>query len=207
MNQITTQQFLTAFEEEWLYQIEKNWEQMASDWSAKKRKGEKGTPWTQFMLNKGGFLDSVRARLEKIISPLKYYPEMYQVDAAFVGGVDLYGSNFTNPSALHALIEHELAYDVETETWRLIFWRCPLKILIFYDHAEHEKKSRATREWLENKIPVLRAMISRANADYGDSDNSDYLFIIGSRKSASGKFLWRWTSEKEGQELITFIGE
>lgn len=205
MNRITKQQFLKAFEEEWMQQLEFNWDELSNKWAASREVPGQKRPWTLFMLNPGGFIDSVRERLTDIISPLKYTPEMYQIDAAFVGGVDLFRGNLSYPSTLHVLIEHEAESNVEEELWELIFWRSPLKVLISYDHDDHKKVSKQSKVWLENKLSILQNMIRTARNDSACTDDSEYLFIFGARESINGEIYWRWASE-EGQEFTTFSG-
>ena len=100
MKKITKEQFLEAFENEWRHQVGHNWKQIDTDWTARTRIGEYETPWTQFMLNKCGFLDLVRISLKKNVSTLDYYKEMYFLDAVYVAGVDLYSNDLTYPSSL-----------------------------------------------------------------------------------------------------------
>lgn len=88
-----------------------------------------------------------------------------------------------------------------------MFWRSPLKVLILYNYDDHMKKRKSTKEWLNENIPVLRKMIRDTEKQRGYTDRSDYLFIVGARKSEHGDIYWRWTTDTEGQGLITFIGE
>ena len=48
--------------------------------------------------------------------------------------------NYVFPACMDVIIEHENEKDVETEMWKLLMFRSPLKVLIFYDHDEADEK-------------------------------------------------------------------
>ncbi len=71
--------------------------------------------WTEFMVGTKGVLSRVAARLRTVDVTIQYKREVYTIDGLFVGGRDLFRSNLNYPSALHVLIEHEMADAVEEE--------------------------------------------------------------------------------------------
>jgi len=172
--QIQPNNFLEAFKNEWCSLVEKNPQEISGVYRDSKR-------WTSYMLGKDGFLSKVMARLDKNESALEYKREYYTLDALYVGGEDLFRENKTYPSQLQVLIEHEQGDNIEEEMWKLIFWRSPLKVIIFYDWNEYEKSTNARMVWLDNKLKKLVDMLDKANAYFPENEKTNYLFIIGNR--------------------------
>ena len=115
----------------------------------------------------------------------------------FVGGKDLFRDRLLYPSQLLVLIEHENFSNVEEEMWKLIFWRCPLKVLIFYDWNEYEKESTPKRRnWLPEKLKTLRSMLDDVDAASVEPDSAEYLFLVGNWEKPDGHVHWRWTTPR-----------
>lgn len=135
--------------------------------------------WTDFMLSNkgdGGFLDRVGERYltEKrtaISSEASFslQKEWYTVD--LMGILHSDPDDYTK-SDVHFVLEHENAQDVETEMWKLVLLRTPLKILVFYSFA------RSNPDWLQTKLNELRQIKNRSDRVNG-IDEAEYLIIIG----------------------------
>lgn len=138
------------------------------------------TGWTGYMLDTSdkatGFLREVCGILQRQHAKLEYRQQWYTIDALFVSGGNLYKEDRLYPSLLSAVIEHENGLDVETEMWKLLFWRSPLKVLIFYDWTTARRE-----HWLKKKLENFQAMISTAARDWPEADRTEYLFIAGRR--------------------------
>lgn len=173
--------FLEAFRSEWEAVCESN------NPSEILLKYKSNTAWTRFMLtypgagddnDQGGFLARICWRLGG--HALSYKQEYYTLDALFVGGDNLFGAHHSYPQALHCLIEHENGERIEEEMWKLIFWRSPLKVLVFYDYWEDERRQNSRKAgWCEYKLSILRTMLDKANAFHPEADNTEYLFLVG----------------------------
>jgi|SRR5277367_5945029 len=159
--------------------------------------------WTSLMLNHNGFLWRVAEELRKGDETFAYRRELYTVDAVILGGNDLFRTGLCYPSAVHVLIEHELGYYVEEEMWKLLHWRCPLKVLITYDWPEDEKDKSATkRSWLHVKIEKLRCMRDEVEKFQGEEPRTSYLFLIGDRKSSNTPVChWRYASSRNAFDV------
>jgi hypothetical protein len=103
---------------------------------------------------------------------------------------------------LQVVIEHENADDVETEMWKMIHLRSPLKVLVFYDVSQQwqetsefyqdkcfESRTVKSAHWLDTKIKLLASMIAGAN-ELLPLEGSEYLLIIGKR-SKKNIITWR----------------
>jgi hypothetical protein len=157
-------------------------------------------PYTQMMVGDGGILSTVADQFKLIDQDILYHRELYTVDAVILGGCDVFRMDLCYPSSIYALIEHETAYYPEEEMWKLLHWRCPLKIIIMYDWSDEEKRTRVgRRSWMENKITILRKMRDQIYKFQGDEPDTDYLFLIGYREVSDGPITrWSYASSADG---------
>lgn len=147
--------------------------------------------WTQFVLSRDGLMDRIRKRFSHLVQNLSYQLEWSKVDALFVGGKNLCERLGNYPSEVHVLIENENNDDLETEMWKLLHWRCPLKVLVFYDWSEHEIASHPVKaKWAEGRIQKLKEMRQEVNQFWPESPETEYLMIIGQRTRV-GAISWR----------------
>lgn len=65
-----------------------------------------------------------------------------------------------------ALVEHENRKDIETELWKLAYWRAPLKVLVFYRFGE---------KWLDEKLTTARRIVEKSCPEA----NAEYLLLVG----------------------------
>ena len=186
---ISTNQFLDAFSSEWESRITQNKNCLMSAYGDNRA-------WTDYMLSYGGFLHAVMKRLSGLVDRLDYSKEIYTIDAMFVGGEDMFRENLCYPSKLYALIEHEHGENLEEEMWKLIFWRAPLKVLIFYDWNEDQKTTSNRKEWASNKLSFLMGMRDKANSLVKEPEETEYLFLFANRHVSGGDVVWHWASNK-----------
>jgi len=184
---ISSQQFLAAFAEEW-QDVGHNYPSMTTPYAHR-------AEWTKCMVGADSVLARTARRLRSIDPTIEYRREIYTLDGVLAAGSDLFRTGLAYPSAIHALIEHELDSDVEEEMWKLIFWRAPLKVLMFYDWSDAEKAvSRERAAWLTGKMARLRAMLQTARASHAESESVEYLFLVGTRQTDFGRVDWTWSS-------------
>ena len=188
------------------------WEEEALDPDEKTLKSgiigkyAKSGEWTKFMLGGKGwggmedsFLHKVKSRLCSGLCNrlnadgelLKMSREWYTLDAVFYSGNNLPGfaeeKGEEYPPLLDVLIEHENASDVETEMWKLLLFRAPLKVIIFYDWGDcdekHENKGKDRKQWLPAKLNELALMAMKVEHLWPENEDTEYLFIVGHRNS------------------------
>ena len=97
---------------------------------------------------------------------------------------------------MHALIEHELGENVEEEMWKLIFWRAPLKVLMFYDWADREKITDSRNRWLTGKLASLVRMLAEVDQFHAEDPRTQYVFLICAREVPDDRLSWKLASNK-----------
>ena len=187
LNSLNIKIFLEAFLREWSSALRNYTEKDLQPYRNR-------TKWSDFILSENGFLNRVMLSIRPLMPSLEYKREYYTIEALFVAGMDLFKEKYWYPSEVHALIEHEMDANVEEEMWKLLHWRSPLKVLIFYDWAEFEKTTEMRRAWLTNKLRKLNSMIQEVNAFFPENESTEYLFIIGKQETASSIVEWSWAS-------------
>lgn len=211
MNKITTVQFLGAFTKVW------------KDFCSKYNPGDiaeeykSNTRWTSLLLGNKAMdgsclLQAVCDGLE--IPDMKYRREYYTLDALFVGGDSLlpWDKCLGYPKNLYCLIEHENGEWVEEEMWKLIFWRSPLKVLIFYDLWEGRKQAdKFGISTCDDKLAALRAMLKHANAFHPEAADTEYVFLVGNLPATTAGEAplpqWRYATNRDWElkPLITGV--
>jgi len=201
---VTANAFLEGFRNAWLNRT--------SDEDGRKAVEElytSNTAWTKYMLDaQSGLLSDVahHVRQDSGLNDLKYYgASLYTVDALFVGGADttdLIGRKDGGyPDKLYALVEHENDKAVEEEMWKLLWWRCPLKVIIFYDWMKSERdRAEARRRWLDEKLEQFRSMWNRVDSFCSEDPRTEYLFIIGDRQTPAAFPQWRALTFSKGAQ-------
>lgn len=195
---VSSKVFRQAFSIQWKEEISHGQDEVSRMFS-------NDAEWTIFMQRGNNGSDSFLCRVMNRLqvsnnsSPrLEYRTEYYTIDALFIGGECLLNkSTLLYPSEVHVLIEHENGPHVEEEMWKLIQWRVPLKVLIFYDFNDEERNaSHAKHEWLATKLEYLKGMLNASHNFFSESIDTEYLFIIGARRYLGGPIYWRWASSK-----------
>ena len=197
---VTAADFFEAFE--------KCWEEEALGADKKTLKSEvsecypQSTEWTRFMLGDKGsekpgemedaFLHKVKVKLAASRNSLEMARGWHKLDAMFYRGDTLFNSD-GYPPILDVLIEHENDDDVEVEMWKLLMFRSPLKVIIFYDWGDNAKKegnSEKRKKWLPDKLRELTRMAIRVEQLWPENKDTEYLFIVGNRGEKK-QICWR----------------
>lgn len=198
MSRITAEQFRKAFGQVWAEHVDSSRDQIFEAYAG-------STSWTRLMLDYGGLLNEVMNRVSGDLGDMRYYKELYTLDAAMVGGENLFRDHLNYPSRIYAAVEHENGFNIEEEMWKLIYWRIPLKVLVFYDWTEQEKTRESRRRWVEQKLETLRDMLDKTNRGPLGVDAAEYLFLIGG-KSLDGTPTWSWASNDQVQPTGFAVG-
>ena len=192
---LSVESFLQAFREVW--QQEQNKADSFSNrnpWEIVPRK-----LWTEYMLSKeGGLLSKMTSAFHAIDPNIAYTCQWYTVDGLFIGGSELFREgSWGYPSSLYALVEHELDENIEEEIWKLAYWRCPLKILFFYDWAENDKSTDARANFLAKKLTKAFSMIAEISKYWTENPDTRYLFMIGTRTECNSPILWKYCTDND----------
>jgi hypothetical protein len=167
------------------------WEVFIEHWnglrSEEKEKWDQGSDveWTEVMLGnskanteaEGGLLvECVREYLNKLL-PDKDPLVRCEWDKIDLVGLTRYGEKNWYEASLQIMIEHEnrvdATYDIESEFYKLLHWRAPLKVLVCYRKASElvnerykEKQALFSRMYME-ALQLMRA------------DTAEYLMLVG----------------------------
>ncbi len=195
-NYIKPEEFLAAFKKTWTEFVDEKGDQEIIEAYIK------NSEWTKYMLGNNKMSKNEKEEvflhrvMDKLNNNLQYYLGMYSIDLAYVSGSDLYGANLAYPSEWQVLIEHENGQhnDEETEMYKLIFLRSPLKVIIFYDWDECDKTNNDKEKWLDEKLKKLADMLEQANDYLPENEATEYLFIIGDRENEQAMPRWQYAS-------------
>lgn len=182
---ITAKHFCEVFSDQWNVKKKENADCILN---AYKNDGM----WTEFMLGtketcEGSFLHQVSEQLT-----LQMMTNLYTLDIVYYKKEPNLYRPGTYPACLDTIIEHENQDQVEQEMWKLLIFRSPLKVLIFYDYREDEKKrSKKKQSWLQNKLVKLFDMGREVDARCREAENTEYLFLIGNRDTKWQLPKWR----------------
>ena len=168
------EKFRCAFEREWNERVQNRAERTKVACAF-----QKSTPWTRYMLGSDieplGFLQALGDSLKRRVSK-----NWYSLDCVFYRDKpNLIGSG-TYPAGLDVIIEHENEEKVEEEMWKLLMWRAPLKVLMFYDYTEEDKaRNPYHAQWLTEKLEELRSMAEQMHERWPEHRNNEYLLLVG----------------------------
>ena len=171
---MSAENFRAAFKQEW---DERIWDSAQRKQIARAYQND-GT-WTEFMLGCSGaptgFLHTVGDKLKRSVSK-----NWYTLDCVFYRDEPNLIERGTYPAGLDVIVEHENGERVEEEMWKLLMWRAPLKVLIFYDYLEEEKEKRLRLgAWLDEKLEHLRCMANQMHERWPEHQSNEYLLIVG----------------------------
>ncbi len=177
---LTARQFAKEFIHLWNYDVsdEQKRKDIINKYSSPK-------DWTEFMQSGD---DSFLCRLGKKLS-FKVSREWGKIDAVYYAPDDRYHYDdlFSHPEAvypkcLRAIIEHENNEKLQEEMHKLLLWRAPLKVLIFYDYPERDKKENENHDkWLKDKLAALFKLGEAVNAAWPEAQGTEYLFLVGNQ--------------------------
>ena len=151
--------------------------------------------WTEYMLTKeGSFLKKISKQLS-----LKMDREWYGIlDCVYYEDEPNLYDGGTYPACLHVYIEHENQDAVEEEMWKMLMFRSPLKVLIFYDYWEDDKGTEKKNNWLQDKFTRLLDMGEMVDVRWPEADNTEYLFLVGNKEDRGQLPRWRYLTVRAG---------
>lgn len=190
---ITATEFLVAFKRVWDSRDSTEIEQCNFEYS-------RDIDWTYRMISED---NSILKRTYELLAngrpELHYRRELYTIDALIIDRSNqLKRDGHGYPTRIYVAIEHENGDHPEEEMWKLLWWRCPLKVIIFYDWNEYNKKTgRARDTFLSSKIAELSEMKKDTNAFLAETStsqcrDSEYLLLIGQRITEGADPTWRY---------------
>ncbi|MCY4438590.1 MAG: hypothetical protein OXE53_00040 [Deltaproteobacteria bacterium] len=193
MKKVSAEDFCKAFAEQWREELPIRQDDIL-------RAYEHNKPWTEYMLAKKetpceqSFLRRLATRL---CPSLGMGREWYTLDAVYYEEQEdsyIYRPKGGGPypDCLRVIVEHENGEDVETEMWKLLMFRSPLKVLIFYDYRDDCKTTPKTKDWLDEKLRKLFEMGRKVKRACPEADNVEYLFIVGNRSEDGQTPRWRY---------------
>jgi len=190
---ITAKEFLRAFSSSWNETLQEKGSRLKSVYTDPKK-------WTRLMLNgKNGILHSTMNELT-YDKKLFYQTEWYTIDALYVSGkkYDPDDKEYWLNADLEVLIEHENWGDEREEMWKLMHWKAPLKVLVFYDYL-HKYRGRKGKGDIDSRIQALWKMVDESTRFFKENEETEYLFIIGTREGTSDPddhINWKWATNK-----------
>ena len=148
--------------------------------------------WTTFMLGnneQNGFLHGVADELNREV-----YSEFFSLDCVFYQDEFDHFEGGGYPIGLDAIIEHENGRRPEEEWHKLLLWRAPLKVLIFYDYSEDAIEGNPQwANWLVGKLEIFADMTRQTSDRWpGRRDEDDFLIVVGYVAAGEDLPSWRW---------------
>ena len=191
---VSAKRFSEMFAELWNEKVGRNREAIREAFS-------NNTSRTEFMLGRKQtpcertFLGRLSAKLD-----LTMDRGWYTLDAVYYEETSSLqenrNRNYVFPACMDVIIEHENGKDVETEMWKLLMFRSPLKVLIFYDYDEADKTTERRKNWLTGKLKQLSDWYTAVDSLWPEAGNTEYLFLIGNRTTAEPTPVWRYAIAK-----------
>ena len=155
--------------------------------------------WTKYMLgNNDSFLHRVSKGLVSGEQSFEMAREWMKMDCVYYKKKPNLIENNIYPACFDVYIEHENWNKVEEEMWKLLLYRSPLKVLIFYDYPEYDKNTETKENWLQNKLAKLLWMGQKVDDEWPEADNTEYLFLVGNRVNEGGFPRWRYLIVESG---------
>ena len=182
---VSVQDFLNAFSRQWNADQKRRGRALRDAY-------QKGKMSTAYMLDKKNFSETFFARLA-IRLDQQALPERQRLDVVYytTKAHNIEHTPRIRPARLNVIIEHETVEKVEEEMWKLLMWRAPLKVLVFYDRQAL---------WLDAKLRQLDALRQEVNREWPEADDTSYLFLIGRPPQRGALPVW-WCCDSSNNEL------
>ncbi len=165
------------------------------------------TEFTCFMLSEKGVLESTLNMLKKkglVSSDVVSEKEYYSLDMIYRSRDNIHPifDSGIYPERVDALIEHENRGEPEQEMYKLLLFRCSLKVLINYDWDDDQKSTDKRKIYVLEKRTLFTRLIKGFNNHAIAEKGSSYLFIIGDRASSDAESInWQaWKYDDKGNE-------
>ena len=182
---VSVQAFLKAFSQQWNADRKHRGSTLRDAY-------QKGKMSTAYMLDKENFPKTFFARLARRLGQ-QALRERQRLDVVYYT-TKAHNIEHTpvRPARLNVIIEHETEEKVEEEMWKLLMWRAPLKVLVFYDRQA---------PWLDCKLRQLYALRQEVNREWPEADDTSYLFLIGRRPPQRGTLPVWWYCDSSNKKL------
>ena len=178
--------FLNAFSQQWRADRKKRRPAIQHAYQDDER-------WTDYMLGKyrKDFSDTFLDRLAKKLSQ-KTLPQRQNLDVVYYTKTARNApQDKIRPACLNVIIEHENGEDVEEEMWKMLMWRAPLKVLIFYDRPPWRKTATGRENWLKDKRSKLFELGREVDTLCPEAAKTTYLFLVGQPPRRNALPVWR----------------
>lgn len=193
---VSVQDFLTAFSQQWK--------------ADQKHKGAKlrdayqdDKSWTAYMLGEkkvdfcGTFFNRLARRLGQ-----ESLPQRQRLDIVYytTKAQNIRHTKRIRPARLNVIIEHENGEEVEEEMWKMLMWRAPLKVLVFYDWPPWQATTTRRQNWLDNKLIQLLDMRHEVDTLWPEAAKTTYLFLVGCLPQRGTLPVW-WYCDSSNNKL------
>ena len=185
---VTAKAFRQAFAEQWQNDLADNEPSLLAA-------RPNPTNRTDYMLKGTKRKAALLARVAHSLS-LNMTTERFYLDAIFYKEEpDLLPDKPNNiyPARFEVLIEHENGRHPEEEMYKLLLWRAPLKVLIFYDRGVLQQ------EWLTEKLTKMFEIGKAVDKRWPEAATTKYLFLIGQTVWKREVPHWRYVYVQNGR--------
>ena len=188
---VSAQEFYEAFFDQWNDDRKDNCEALREAYQDPDR-----TVWTDYMLGENRDKFKKKTFFHRLARKLRQEPirerqnldVVYYTEPAQNAPQD---KDMPRPACFNVIIEHENDKDnVEKEMWKLLMWRAPLKVLVWYDRQA---------PGLDAKLRQLDALRQEVNREWPEADKTTYLFLVGQPQEGNELPLW-WYSYCDSSE-------
>ena len=184
---VSAQDFLNAFSQQWCADRKRRRQAIQHAYQDDER-------WTDYMLGEhrpdfpNTFLDRLAKKLsQKALRERQNLDVVYYTKTARNAPQD---KDMIRPACLNVIIEHENDEDVEKEMWKLLMWRAPLKVLIFYDWPPWRKTTTDRENWRKDKLGKLFDLGREVDTLCPEAAKTTYLFLSGQLPQRDALPVW-----------------
>ncbi len=183
---VTKRQFLKVFAQQWNDDLEHRRDHIQDAYQG-------DATWTVYMLGQnrqdfpGSFFDRLAVNLDQ-----QACRERQNLDVVYYTTLAQHApqeEDMPRPARLNVIVEHENGEDVEKEMWKLLMWRAPLKVLVFYDWPPWRAPAE---DWLQDKLNTLFALHQEVNRSWAENAKTAYLFLVGRLQQHGAPPVWEY---------------
>ena len=191
---VTAKAFRKAFAEQWHHDLADNEQALLAAYPDP-------TDWTAYMLKGTKRQDALLNRVARTLG-LSMATGRFHLDAIYhkeesdilPDRPDIY------PARFEVLIEHENGLYPEEEIYKMLLWRVPLKVLIFYDRTVFQKENNGRgQEWLIKKLAKMFEIGKAVDKRWPEAQTTKYLFLVGQAMRKGGVPHWRYWYVQNGR--------
>lgn len=191
---ITPQEFERAFRSQWEEdRCSPKYEEEIKDVTLNQKTWKNNDKkWTLFMVETDApfffrVLQKLKRKDMKFSQGKDSAAERYRLDCAYHRHESFY-KGYDYPHCMDVLIEHENNVYIEEEMWRLLMVRSPLKVIVCYNV-------------LKNKLDELAYMARRVDEKWKETEETEYLIVIGTRDSPDN-IIWEFKKLSKNYQWV-----